>query len=250
MTRNILEVNNLSVEVSGRIVLKDVNLKIPEGEVHVLFGPNGSGKSTLLMTIMGFPAYKILSGEIIFKGRDVTNLPINERANLGINVAFQNPPTIRGVKLREIIEHWTSSMMEVENLLKKVNFSPELLDREINLGFSGGEIKKSEILQIMAQKGDFLMIDESDSGVDVENLKIIGNAINDMLRGRSGLIITHHGHILRFVNVHAAYVILQGTIVCSGSPTKILTQILTEGYGWCYKCPMRRIEKRKMKRNR
>ena len=250
MTENILEINNLSVEVSGRIVLKDVNLKIAEGEVHVLFGPNGSGKSTLLMTIMGFPAYKVLSGEIIFKGRDITNLPINERVKLGINVAFQNPPAIRGVKLREIIGHWTSSMRETENLLKKVNFSPELLDRDVNLGFSGGEIKKSEILQIMAQKGDFLMIDEPDSGVDVENLKIIGRAINDMLRNRSGLIITHQGYILRFINAHMAHVILQGTIVCSGSPTKILTQILTEGYGWCYKCPMRRkIEKRETKTN-
>ena len=240
MTGNLLEINSLTVEVSGKRVLEDVDLQIAKGEVHVLFGPNGSGKSTLLMTILGFPAYRVVSGEIIFKGKDITNLPINERVNLGINVAFQNPPAIRGVKLGEIIEHWIPDQNEIDNLLEKVKFPSEFLKRDVNLGFSGGEIKKSEVLQMMAQGGDFLMLDEPDSGVDVENLQLVGRVIDEMLRDRSGLIITHQGYILRFVNADVAHVLIEGTIACSGKPTKILSQILREGYGWCLKCPRRK----------
>jgi len=240
LTGNLLEINSLTVEVSGKRVLEDVDLQIAKGEVHVLFGPNGSGKSTLLMTILGFPAYRVVSGEIIFKGKDITNLPINERVNLGINVAFQNPPVIRGVKLGEIIEHWIPDQNEIDNLLEKVKFPSEFLKRDVNLGFSGGEIKKSEVLQMMAQGGDFLMLDEPDSGVDVENLQLVGRVIDEMLRDRSGLIITHQGYILRFVNADVAHVLIEGTIACSGKPTKILSQIIREGYGWCLKCPRRK----------
>ena len=240
MTGNLLEINSLTVEVSGKRVLEDVDLQIAKGEVHVLFGPNGSGKSTLLMTILGFPAYRVVSGEIIFKGKDITNLPINERVNLGINVAFQNPPAIRGVKLGEIIEHWIPDQNEIDNLLEKVKFPSEFLKRDVNLGFSGGEIKKSEVLQMLAQGGDFLMLDEPDSGVDVENLQLVGRVIDEMLRDRSGLIITHQGYILRFVNADVAHVLIEGTIACSGKPTKILSQIIREGYGWCLKCPRRK----------
>ena len=240
MTGNLLEINSLTVEVSGKRVLEDVDLQIAKGEVHVLFGPNGSGKSTLLMAILGFPAYRVVSGEIIFKGKDITNLPINERVNLGINVAFQNPPVIRGVKLGEIIEHWIPDQNEIDNLLEKVKFPSEFLKRDVNLGFSGGEIKKSEVLQMLAQGGDFLMLDEPDSGVDVENLQLVGRVIDEMLRDRSGLIITHQGYILRFVNADVAHVLIEGTIACSGKPTKILSQILREGYGWCMKCPRRK----------
>jgi len=240
LTGNLLEINSLTVEVSGKRVLEDVDLQIAKGEVHVLFGPNGSGKSTLLMTILGFPAYRVVSGEIIFKGKDITNLPINERVNLGINVAFQNPPVIRGVKLGEIIEHWIPDQNEIDNLLEKVKFPSEFLKRDVNLGFSGGEIKKSEVLQMLAQGGDFLMLDEPDSGVDVENLQLVGRVIDEMLRDRSGLIITHQGYILRFVNADVAHVLIEGTIACSGKPTKILSQIIREGYGWCLKCPRRK----------
>ena len=240
MTESLLEVKDLTVEVSGKRVLEEINLQIAKGEVHVLFGPNGSGKSTLLMTILGFPAYKVLSGEIIFKGVEITDLPINERVNLGISVAFQNPPAIRGVKLGEVISHWIPNVEEVDRLLERINFPRGFLKRDINLGFSGGEIKKSEVLQMLAQRGDFLMLDEPDSGVDVENLRVIGGVIDEALRGRSGLIITHQGHILRFVNADVAHVLINGTIACSGKPTKILSQILREGYGWCMKCPMRK----------
>jgi Fe-S cluster assembly ATP-binding protein len=237
LAENILELQNVAIEVSGKKILENVNLEIPEGEVHVLFGPNGSGKSSLLMTILGIPAYKVTEGSILFKGKDVTNLPINERANLGMCVAFQNPPAIRGVKLGGILDHLAEDKTQIGTLMEKVKFPPEFLDRDVNLGFSGGEVKKSEVLQILAQNGDFVMLDEPDSGVDVENLQVVGTVINDMLKEKSALLITHQGHILRYVNADKAHVLIKGTVVCSGEPVNILTQILNEGYSWCMKCP-------------
>ena len=237
MVENILELQNVTIEVSGQKILEDINLEIPEGEVHVLFGPNGSGKSSLLMTILGIPSYKVTSGLILFKGKDVTNMSINERVKLGMSVAFQNPPAIRGVKLGGILDYLLKDKQEIETLMEKVKFPPEFLDRDVNLGFSGGEVKKSEVLQILAQNGDFVMLDEPDSGVDVENLQIVGNLINSMLSEKSALLITHQGHILRYVNADKAHVLIKSTIACSGEPVNILTQILNEGYGWCMKCP-------------
>ena len=243
MVRNILEIRNLSVEVSGKRILNNVNLQIPEGEVHVLFGPNGSGKSSLIMTLLGFAAYKVVTGKIIFKGKNITNLPTDERVKMGISVAFQNPPAIRGVKLGEILNHLIQEESKINELLSKVKFPPSLLKRDINLGFSGGEVKKSEILQALAQNGDFIILDEPDSGVDVENLKVLGGAVNELLRDRSALIITHLGFILHYVNADMAHVLINGTIVCSGSPAKILGQILNEGYSWC----MKRIQIKKQR---
>jgi len=240
LTGELLEINDLTVEVSGRIVLENVDLRIEKGETHILFGPNGSGKSSLIMTILGFPAYKVISGEIIFKGKNIIDMPINERVNLGISVAFQNPPRIRGVKLGDILNHWIRDECTINSILERINFPREFLRRDVNLGFSGGEMKKSEILQAIVQGGDLLLLDEPDSGVDVENLRLLGEFINEMLKGKSGLIITHQGHILRFIDADIAHVMLKGTIVCSGRPTRILSQIMSEGYGWCMKCPRRK----------
>lgn len=237
LANNILEMRNLTVEVSGKKILRNIYLEIPEGEVHVLFGPNGSGKSSLLMTILGIPNYKVVDGTILFKGKDITYMPINERVKLGISVAFQNPPVIRGVKLGGILEHLAVDKKKIDTLLEKVKFPQEFLERDINLGFSGGEVKKSEILQVLAQDSDFVMLDEPDSGVDVENLQIIGNIINNILSEKSAFLITHQGHILRYVNADKAHVLVNNSIVCSGEPLNILTQILNEGYGWCMKCP-------------
>jgi Fe-S cluster assembly ATP-binding protein len=237
LAENILELQNVAIEVSGKKILEDINLEIPEGEVHVLFGPNGSGKSSLLMTILGIPSYEVTSGSILFKGKDVTHMPINERVKLGMSVAFQNPPAIRGVKLGGILNYLVKDKQEIGALMEKVKFPPEFLDRDVNLGFSGGEVKKSEVLQILAQNGDFVMLDEPDSGVDVENLQVVGNLINGMLSKKSALLITHQGHILRYVNADKAHVLINGAIACSGEPVNILTQILNEGYGWCMKCP-------------
>ncbi|MEM1515140.1 MAG: ABC transporter ATP-binding protein [Candidatus Bathyarchaeia archaeon] len=243
MVSDILNVQNLCVEVSGKRILNNVNLQISEGEVHVLFGPNGSGKSSLVMTLLGFPVYKVVSGRIFFKGKDITDLPTDERVKMGISVAFQHPPAIRGVKLWHILRHLSPDEKKINDLLNKIKFPPSFLERDINLGFSGGEIKKSEILQVLAHSGDFVLLDEPDSGVDVENIRILGAVINEMLQSRSALIITHLGVILQYVDADVAHVLMNGTIVCSGSPMKILGQILNEGYTWCEKCIQAKIER-------
>ncbi|MCP8318565.1 MAG: Fe-S cluster assembly ATPase SufC [Candidatus Methylarchaceae archaeon HK01B] len=237
---NLLEIEDLSVEVDGKRILEGVNLEIPEGESHVLFGPNGSGKTSILMTILGFPDYKVVSGRIRFDGIDITNMSIDERVKLGMGIAFQRPPAIRGVKLGDMIHNFLKSdaeaiKKEVE-LCDALNFEKEFLSRDLNLGFSGGEVKKSEILQVLAQKPKFAMLDEPDSGVDIENLSIIGKVINNFLKESSGLLITHVGYILRYVEVDKSHVLIKGEIACSGEPIKILDQILKEGYGWCEKC--------------
>jgi len=235
----VLKVTNLSVEVAGKQILKNVNLEIPRGEVHVLFGPNGSGKSSLISTILGLARFKVTRGKITFKGKDITHTPINERAKLGIGIAFQNPPAIRGVKLRDVLQAYSTGNGLV-GLTRRLNVPMEFLGRDLNLGFSGGEMKRSEVLQVIAQNPDFLMLDEPDSGVDVENLEIIGKAANDFLRHKSGLLITHMGHILRYVEADRAHVMLNGRIACSGSPKETLELILKRGYKECEKCLGRR----------
>lgn len=234
-----LSVKDLTVEVADRRVLDGLTLKVPKGEVHVLFGPNGSGKTTLIKAILGFPNYRIVSGEIRFNGVDITNLSTDERVRLGIGVAFQSSPAIRGVKLGEILRRINRSGINEVELIEKMNFPVEFMERDLNLGFSGGELKRSEILQVLVQQPSFAIFDEPDSGVDVENLEVVGKAINEFLKKRSGLIITHLGHILRYVETDKAHVLVDRKIACSGEPSKILAQILREGYKWCETCPWR-----------
>jgi len=240
---NALKIEDLCVKVGEKGVLEGVNLEIPKGEVHVLFGPNGSGKTSLIMSILGFSGFRIVSGKIWLNGTDITNLPINERVKLGIGVTFQQPPAIRGVKLGDVINSFMEKEAEAEKqkyeLTETVNFPREFLERDLNLGFSGGELKRSEVLQVLAQKPDFVMLDEPDSGVDVENLELVGKVINDFLKERTGLLITHLGYIMRYVDTDKAHVLIDGTIACSGKPTKVLGTILREGYEWCKKCPVR-----------
>lgn len=235
----MLKVTNLSAEVAGKQILKNVNLEIPRGEVHVLFGPNGSGKSSLISTILGLARFKVTRGKITFKGKDITHVPINDRVKLGIGITFQNPPSIRGVKLRDVLQNYSKGDEPVK-LTRKLNVPMEFLGRDLNLGFSGGEIKRSEVLQVIAQNPDFLMLDEPDSGVDVENLEIIGNAVNEFLKRRSGLLITHIGHILRYIKADRAHVMLNGRIACSGPAKETLQLILKKGYKECEKCLGRR----------
>ncbi|MEM4473320.1 MAG: Fe-S cluster assembly ATPase SufC [Archaeoglobaceae archaeon] len=237
----MLRIVNLSVEVDGKKILKNVNLYIKKGETFALFGPNGSGKSTLLNAIMGNPNYKIVGGRIIFKKVDITNLPPNERVKLGIGMAFQNPPKIGGVKLIDLLKHCAKlsgregMIMELAEKLKMV----EHLNRSINLGFSGGEMKRSEILQLMLMNPDFVLLDEPDSGVDLENIAIIGQAIRELLerdredREKSGIIITHQGHILDYVSADYGVILYNGKVACVGDPKDILNQIRKNGYAGC-----------------
>ncbi len=242
----MLEIKDLTVEVGGKIVLKDFSLSIEKGETHVLLGPNGSGKTSLILTILGFPRYRVVKGEIIFKGRNITSLPIHERVKLGIGVAFQHPPKLRGVTLNEIVNICMGELSENINpetlkLVEEMKIPKEFLFRDVNVGFSGGEIKKSEILQLLAQNPDFVMLDEPDSGVDVENIALIGKLIGKLLqrdvmpsmREKSGLIITHAGHILNYVKADRAHVMLNGRKACSGETNEILNQIMKKGYEEC-----------------
>ena len=246
MSDTILNVRQLSVGVEGKEILHDIDLEIKSGETHVLFGPNGSGKSTLLMAIMGFPRYQISKGNIIFKGRDITMLPMDERARLGIGISFQRPPVVRGVRTHDMVAaclRERGNEESISQLAEKAGLA-DFLDREINYGFSGGEIKRSEMMQLLSQNPDLALLDEPESGVDLVNIALIGELINELLeknrrirdRRHAGLIITHTGHILDYVNARTGYVMFDGRIICEGDPHEILATIKEKGYEECAKC--------------
>jgi Fe-S cluster assembly ATP-binding protein len=249
----MLRIEDLKVEVEGREILHHVDLEIKQGETHALFGPNGSGKTTLLMATMGFPSYHISGGRIFFKGKEITNLPLNERANLGIGLSFQRPPTIKGVKMRQMLEICGKGEKDIESMARSLDFEG-FLNRDLNDGFSGGEIKRSELLQLMAQSPEFFLLDEPESGVDLENIALIGSVIETLLqreiqikekrsrkqlkreRRKSGLIITHTGYIFDYLDADFGHVLVDGELACSGNPREILKTIKEKGYDECVKC--------------
>ncbi len=250
----MLKIEGLKVEVEDREVLHGIDLHLPVDEVHALMGPNGSGKTTLIMAVMGFERYRITQGRIIFKGKDVTSLPLFERARLGMGLAFQRPPVVRGVKTRQLIEMCAGKRhVDVDAIAQTLNCE-EFLYRDVNLGFSGGEMKRSELVQLMAQDPDLVLLDEPESGVDLENIVLLGNAINRLLerdlepkieesirerkarRRKSALIITHTGHILDYVVADKGHVLIEGHLICSGNPKEILRTIERFGYEECARC--------------
>jgi len=235
----MLKIENLSVEINGKKILHDLNLTIGPGETHVLFGPNASGKTTLLMTIMGFPQYRVTQGRILFKGKDITRLTIDERARLGIGIAFQRPPAIRGVKVADIARSCLRDRENgkvVETVAAQLNIT-ELLDREVNLGFSGGEMKLSELFQLTVQEPALTLLDEPDSGVDLVNIALVGKAINELLQSSAGLIVTHTGHILNYVNAQKGHILFKGKLRCELEPQELLATIQEYGYAKCAECP-------------
>lgn len=250
----MLQIEELKVDVGGKTILKNVNMEIPKGETHILFGPNGSGKTSLMMTVMGFSGYSVIHGKITFKGEDITYMPINERALLGIGVSFQRPPTISGLKTRDIVGICGGDRhIEVEKLAKQLNFS-DFLDRDVNYNFSGGEIKRSELLQLTAQQPDLVLLDEPESGVDLESIVLIGDTINSLLnrgikhpkerphkeivadRTKSALVITHTGHILDYITADKGQVLYNGVLCCSRNAREILKWISEYGYDECVRC--------------
>ncbi len=249
----MLQIEDLQVKLGDKEILKHIDLEIPSGETHILFGPNGSGKTSLLMTIMGYPQYRITGGKIVFKGQDITHMSVHDRAKLGIGVSYQRPPTINGVKTKQMVQICAKGEVDVEALAEKVNFS-EFLERDINAGFSGGEIKRSELLQLIAQDPDLLLFDEPESGVDLENISLIGNTISQLLqrdfrlnteksrrqiheeRTKMGLIITHTGFILDYVTADKGQVLYNGVLTCTSNPREIFKCISEVGYEECVRC--------------
>ena len=249
----MLFIEDLKVEVGDKVILEHIDLEIKPGETHMLFGPNGSGKTSLLMTVMGYPQYKVVGGKIMFKGEDITHIPINERARLGIGVSYQRPPTIHGLKTRQMVQLCAQREVDEGALARRVNFE-SFLDRDLNAGFSGGEIKRSELLQLMAQNPDLMLFDEPESGVDLENIALVGETIAILLqknghpsdskskmemkreRTKMGLIITHTGYILDYVAADKGQVLYNGRLSCVSNPREILSCIGASGYEECVRC--------------
>ncbi len=244
-TSPLLAVEDLHVSVGDREILRGVDLVIAEGETHVLLGPNGGGKTTLLNTIIGLPNYRVTQGRIVFKGTDLVGLEIDERARLGIGVAFQRPPAVRGIRLRQLIEV-AAGGGENDQLLADLigELSLEkMIDRDVNMGFSGGEMKRSEMAQLLAQAPDLTLFDEPESGVDLDNIAVVGGAMKRLLKAervgkskRSGLIVTHTGHILEYVNGDIGHVLYDGRLACKGNPLDLIGEIGKHGYDKCVEC--------------
>ena len=236
----MLKIENLSVNVNDKDILRNISLEIKKAEVHALLGPNASGKSTLAQVIMGFPDYNVKEGKISFNGRNITSLSIEKRAKLGISLAFQHPPTIKGVKLSKLLEKISRQAIDI----KEFSLNPDLLKREINIGFSGGERKLSEIIQIISLSPSFVIFDELDAGLDIERLENLTLLVKDKLLddGVSILLITHRGDILRFIRPDVVHVILDGEIVCASKNWKeIWNMIRRDGYEKCRECKGRKL---------
>lgn len=243
----MLQVENLKVMVGDRLVLSDLNLTIREGEVHVLLGPNGVGKTTLLMAIMGVPGYQIISGRLVLNGEDIAHLEMEERVKRGVGIAFQKMPPVRGISLRTMGEiiirtQGKSDLSLVEEIARRLDCE-YLLPREVGVGFSGGEAKRAEIFQLLLQRPLFSMIDEPESGVDLDNIALVGKALRELFerdqirtKKRSGLVITHTGYILDYLNADWGHVLMDGRIICSGNPRDLFEDIRTRGYNDCLRC--------------
>ncbi len=236
-----LKISDLNVNVDGKTILEDIHLDMEKG-VHVIFGPNGSGKTTLMKTIAGLPRYKA-KGKIFFDDKDISELGPDKRSELGIATGFQLPPEIVGVKLRDIFKICSGKSTDEElssedmELVRRFNLE-SFLDRDLYVNFSGGEKKRAEILQLLLMKPKLLLLDEPDSGVDIQTLELIGKEINRYIKENDAmaLLITHQGNILRYIESDDACVLLENTIYCFGDPEKILRDIKEKGYEGCKSC--------------
>lgn len=231
----LLELVGVSVEVAGRTVCSGVDLRVEPGEVHVLFGRNGSGKSSLVSAIMGVPPYEVTAGEIRFHGERIDGLPVDQRARLGIGMAFQRPPALNGVTL-ETLGSMLAGEEEFHSGARALSLD-HMVRREVNAGFSGGELKRWEVLKTVLQAPQLALFDEPESGVDLGYVASIGTAIADLMRrpadcgaGRAALVITHTGLVLEYLGDAVGHVMRDGSIVRSGSAAEIFAGIQRHGY--------------------
>ncbi len=239
---NILNIDNLTVKVAGKTILKDFSLEIKSGEIHAIMGPNGTGKSTLTKVIMGDTNYEIVKGTISYNGKVINDMPVNERAKLGIFLGMQMPMAIEGVTNADFLRSALRAkegdkfkllpfIREVDKLTEKLHMDPEMIHRGINDGFSGGERKKNEILQMNILKPDVVLLDEIDSGLDVDSLKLVGESVMDYYNDRKPaiLLVTHYQRLLDYIKPDFIHIMKDGKIVLSGDKTLAL-KIEEEGY--------------------
>ena len=243
---NKLEIKDLHVSIGDKEIIKGFNLTIKEGEIHAVMGPNGSGKSTLSYAIMGHPKSAITKGEILFNGQNINELAANERAKLGLFLCFQYPMEVHGVQVANFLRLASNSVQDSEEQvgefrkrlkenMKMLNISETFSTRYLNDGFSGGEKKRGEILQMAVLKPKIAILDEADSGLDIDALKIVAEGVNNSMRSTplGVLIITHYQRILNFIKPNFVHIVVDGKIVQSGGP-ELAEKLDGEGYGWTY----------------
>jgi Fe-S cluster assembly ATP-binding protein len=238
-----LEIENLRVRTEDKEILKGVNLKVSKGETHALMGPNGSGKSTLANSIMGNPNYEVTEGRIIVDGEDLTEAEPDERAKAGVFMAFQYPATIPGVSVANFLRTAVNARREEPIKVKEfgsmlranmdlLRIDPEFTKRYLNEGFSGGEKKRAEILQLAMLKPDFAVLDETDSGLDIDALRVVADGVNALRGPEMGtLIITHYTRVLQYVTPDFVHIMLDGRIVREGG-RELADELEEKGYDW------------------
>ena len=243
----ILEIKNLKASINNIEILKGLNLTVNEGEIHAIMGPNGSGKSTFSKVIAGHPAYQVLSGDIFFKGQSIVSLEPDERSHLGIFLAFQYPIEIPGVSNEDFLRLAYNSKLKSNNQieidpieflslisekLKIIDMASTFLSRNVNEGFSGGEKKRNEILQMILLESELSILDETDSGLDIDALKIISNGINTFMDSEKAIIlITHYQRLLDYIKPDFVHVMQNGKIIKTGN-SELAKELELKGYEW------------------
>lgn len=237
----MLKINNLHASVEGNEILSGISLEIRSGEVHAVMGPNGSGKSTLANVLMGNPVYEVTDGNVEYMGEDITDNPADKRAKKGMFMAFQYPESIPGVTIVTMLKAALSNITDTElttvelrlkvaDAMKDLGLEPDFVDRYLNEGFSGGERKRNEILQLAVLEPKLAILDETDSGLDVDGLKIVGEGVNQLRnKDRSFLIVTHYQRLLNYIKPDYVHVFINGDIVETGN-YELSQKLEQEGY--------------------
>ena len=240
---SVLEIKNLHVQIEDKKILKGVDLVLKTGEIHAIMGPNGTGKSTLSAAIMGNPNYEVTEGEILFDGENVLEMEVDERARLGLFLAMQYPSEIPGITNAEFMRAAINAKRDeddkisVMDFLKKLdekmdllNMPEEMAERYLNEGFSGGEKKRNEILQLLMLEPTFAILDEIDSGLDIDALKVVAKGVNEMRgEGFGALIITHYQRLLNYITPDVVHIMMEGRVVMTGS-ADLAKRLVAEGY--------------------
>ena len=253
----MLKIKNLTATVEGMSILKGVNLNVQAGEIHAIMGPNGAGKSTLAKVLAGHPAYEVTGGEVWFKGQNFLELEPEERAHLGLFMSFQYPIEIPGVSNTQFLQTALNAKRKangqseltdaefaqlLEKKMKLMEIRPEFSTRNVNENFSGGEKKRNEILQMAVLHPDLALLDETDSGLDIDAMRIVAHGVNQLMNPEMGLLlITHYQRLLDYIRPHFVHVMLDGRIVQSGGP-ELALELENRGYDW-----LNRSEKEEIK---